>query len=158
MSKAYGVPGLRLGYALSGDKQFVARLRAEVPIWSINSFAQFFLEHMGEYESRFVESCAQVSAATQAFYQGLQTVPWLEPYPTHGNYILCRTSPDLTGTGITERLFDEFRILVNDCSGKGGLDSRFFRIASRTTAENAALVRTLLSMAVESPASEVARK
>lgn len=158
MSKAYGVPGLRLGYAVSGDKRFIARLRAEVPIWSINSFAQFFLENMGEYESQFVESCAQVSAATQAFYRGLQTVPWMEPYPTHGNYILCRTSPDLTGTGVTERLFDEFGVLVNDCSGKGGLDSRFFRIASRTTAENEELVRNLLSMASKTPTPEVARK
>jgi histidinol-phosphate/aromatic aminotransferase/cobyric acid decarboxylase-like protein len=146
MSKAYGVPGLRLGYAISGDKDFVARLRAEVPIWSINSLAQFFLEHMDEYESRFVDSCAQVSAATQAFVEGLKTVPWLEPYPTHGNYILCRTSPEFTGTGVTEQLFDEFRVLVNDCSGKGGLDSRFFRIASRTAPENEELVRTLLSM------------
>jgi len=158
MSKAYGVPGLRLGYAVSGDKQFIARLRAEVPIWSINSLAQFFLENMGEYESQFAESCAQVSAATQTFYLGLQSVPWMEPYPTHGNYILCRTSPGLTGTGVTERLFDEFGVLVNDCSGKGGLDSRFFRIASRTTAENEELVRTLLSMASETRTPEIARK
>jgi histidinol-phosphate/aromatic aminotransferase/cobyric acid decarboxylase-like protein len=158
MSKAYGVPGLRLGYAVSGDKRFIARLRAEVPIWSINSFAQFFLENMGEYESQFAESCAQVSAATQEFYRGLQMVPWMEPYPTHGNYILCRTSPNLTGTGVTERLFDEFGVLVNDCSGKGGLDSRFFRIASRTTAENKELVRTLLTMASEIPTPEIARK
>jgi histidinol-phosphate/aromatic aminotransferase/cobyric acid decarboxylase-like protein len=158
MSKAYGVPGLRLGYAVSGDKEFVARLRAEVPIWSINSFAQFFLEHMGEYESRFLESCVQVNAATQALYRGLQAVPWLEAYPSHGNYILCRTSPDLTGTEVTARLFNDFGVLVNDCSGKGGLDSRFFRIASRTTVENEELLRTFLAMASETPAPEVARK
>ena len=39
MSKAYGVPGLRLGYAVSGDDALVARLRAELPIWSVNSLA-----------------------------------------------------------------------------------------------------------------------
>jgi histidinol-phosphate/aromatic aminotransferase/cobyric acid decarboxylase-like protein len=158
MSKAYGVPGLRLGYALSGDKQFVARLRAELPIWSINSFAQFFLESMGEYQARFDESCAQVTEATQALYRGLQSVSFLEPYPTHGNYVLCRTSPDLTGSQVTARLFDESNVLVNDCSGKNGLDSRFFRIASRTTQENEALVRILLAMESKAPATQGARK
>jgi len=146
MSKAYGVPGLRLGYAVSSDSAFVADLRLELPIWSINSFAQFFLEHMSEYESAFVESCAQVTKATQALYRGLLGVPWLEPYPTKGNYVLCRTSPGLTGTGITEQLFDEHQVLVSDCSGKNGLDSRFFRIASKTAGENQKLVGMLQVM------------
>ena len=158
MSKAYGVPGLRLGYAASGDRQFIARLRAELPIWSINSFAQFFLENLVKYDAQFTDSCARVREATQALYRGLQSVPFIEPYPSHGNYVLCRTSPDLTGSEITARLFDEFNVLVNDCSGKNGLDSRFFRIASRTTEENEALVRILLAIASQTPATQGARR
>ena len=158
MSKAYGVPGLRLGYAASGNTQFIAKLRAELPIWSINSLAQFFLEALGGYGSQFADSCAQVRRATQTLYQGLQSVPFLEPYPTRGNYVLCRTSSNLTGSGITARLFDEFGVLVNDCSGKRGLDSRSFRIASRTTEENEALVRILLAIANETPAPEGMRR
>ncbi|MCI0816521.1 MAG: histidinol-phosphate aminotransferase family protein [Chloroflexi bacterium] len=158
MSKAYGVPGLRLGYAASGDAKLIARLRAELPIWSVNSLAQFFLEHLGEYGSRFADSCAQVRRATQALYRGLRGVPFIEPYPTHGNYVLCRSTSDLTGSEITARLFDEFRVLVNDCSGKRGLDARFFRIASRTTEENEELVRALLAITSETTAPAGARK
>jgi histidinol-phosphate/aromatic aminotransferase/cobyric acid decarboxylase-like protein len=157
MSKAYGVPGLRLGYTVSGDSAFVAKLRRELPIWSINSLAQFFLERMGEYEAQFVESCAQVRRATQALYQGLKDVPFLEPYPTNGNYVLCRTSAELTGTGITERLFTEHGVLVNDCSSKNGLDSRFFRIASKTAEANESLVSTLQSMAPSGATAQGAR-
>ena len=158
MSKAFGVPGLRLGYAVSGDTRFIARLRAELPIWSVNSLAQFFLEHLGRYGSQFADSCAQVRRATESLYRGLRTVPFLEPYPTRGNYVLCRTSSGLTGSGITARLFDEFGVLVNDCSGKSGLGSRFFRIASRTTEENEELVRMLLAIASETPAPAGARR
>ncbi len=158
MSKAYGVPGLRLGYAASGDARFIARLRAELPIWSINSLAQFFLENMGRYGSQFAESCNQVTRAAQSLYRALQNVPFLEPYPTHGNYVLCRTSPGLTGSGIAARLFDECGVLVNDCSGKRGLDSGFFRIASRTTEENEGLVRALMSLARGASAPEGARR
>lgn len=158
MSKAYGVPGLRLGYAASGDAELIAELRAELPIWSVNSLAQFFLEHLGAYGSRFADSCVQVRRATQALYRGLRGVPFLVPYPTHGNYVLCRSTSDLTGSEITARLFGEFGFLVNDCSGKRGLDSRFFRIASRTTEENEELVRALLALASETTAPAGARK
>ena len=158
MSKAYGVPGLRLGYAASGDAQLIARLRAELPIWNVNSLAQFFLERLGGYGSQFADSCAQVRRATQALYRGLRGVPFLEPYPTRGNYVLCRSSSDLTGSEITARLFDEFGVLVNDCSRKRGLDGRFFRIASRTTEENEELIRILLAIASETPAPAVARR
>jgi histidinol-phosphate/aromatic aminotransferase/cobyric acid decarboxylase-like protein len=158
MSKAYGVPGLRLGYAASGDAKLIAELRAELPIWSVNSLAQFFLERLGAYGSQFAESCAQVRRATQALYRGLREVPFIDPYPTHGNYILCRSSSDLTGSEITARLFGEFKVLVNDCSGKRGLDARFFRIASRTTEDNEELVRALLAMATETTAPAGARK
>ncbi len=75
-------------------------------------------------------------------------VPFLHPYPTHGNYVLCRTSPELSGAEVTARLFDERRVLVNDCSRKQGLDHRFFRIASRTTEENEWLVGVDVMQAV----------
>ena len=157
MSKAYGVPGLRLGYAASGDAKLIARLRAELPIWSVNSLAQFFLERLGGYASGFAESCAQVTRATQALYRGLSGVSFLEPYPTRGNYVLCRSTSDLSGSEITARLF-ESGFLVNDCSEKRGLDRRFFRIASRTAEENEELVRILLAMASETPAPAGVRK
>ena len=151
MSKAYGVPGLRLGYAVSGDEAFVERLRAELPIWSINSMAQFFLESLAEHGDGFANACVQVTEATQALYRGLQTVPFIEPLPTLGNYILCRTTTDLTGAEVSARLFDEYRVLINDCSGKQGLNSRYFRIAAKTAEENDALVRILLAMANGTP-------
>ncbi len=158
MSKAYGVPGLRLGYAASGDPALIARPRAELPIWSVNSLAQFFLETMGSYSSQFTDSCAQVRDATQVLYQGLLAIPSLHPYPTHGNYVLCRTTDGATGSQITARLFDDFGVLVNDCSGKRGLDSRFFRIASRTTEENEGLLRIFRSIAREQTAPAGARR
>ena len=158
MSKAYGVPGLRLGYAASGDPELINRLRAELPIWSVNSLAQLFLESLGSYRKQFDESCGQVRDATQSLYRGLQSVPFLHPYPTQGNYVLCRTTNGITGSEVTSQLFEEFRILVNDCSGKQGLDSRFFRIASRTVEENDELLRVLTTVAAETKAPERARK
>ena len=143
LSKNYGIPGLRLGYAVSGNKPVVADLRRDLPIWNINSLAQFFLEEMPGYQEQFDRSCELVRNATQRLYAGLQGVPYLNPYPTQGNFVLCRILYGFTGSELTEHLFNEYRILVNNCGGKQGLDEYFVRIACRTEEENAGLLNAL---------------
>ena len=44
ISKSYGVPGLRLGILCSADKDLIARIKKEVSIWNLNSFAEFFMQ------------------------------------------------------------------------------------------------------------------
>ena len=154
LSKTCGIPGLRLGYAVSGNRDMTASLRSDVPIWSINSLAQYFLEEIGSYQQEFAESCSQVRYATQTLYNGLQSVPYLQPYPTHGNFVLSQVIHGITAGELTARLFKESNILINDCSGKRGLDNRFVRMASRTVEENAQLVQALQLLAATVPSEE----
>ena len=149
LSKNYGIPGLRLGYAVSGDRERVKQLRQDLPIWNINSLAQFFLRHYGEYQEEFAVSCLRVREATQRLFQQLRGVPYLYPFPTQGNFVLCRVLHGLTGGELTSALFDQYNILVNNCSGKEGLEDSYIRIASRTKADNAALVTALQGLHVE---------
>ena len=53
ISKSYGVPGLRLGVFASSDKALIARMKKEVSIWNINSFAEFYLQIYGKYENDY---------------------------------------------------------------------------------------------------------
>ena len=124
-----------------------ASLRSDVPIWSINSLSQFFLEQIGLYQQQFADSCIDVRRATQAMFCDLQGIPYLHPYPTQGNFVLCKILYGFTAPQLTACLFEEFNILINDLSSKKGLDDRFVRIASRTEEENVQLVQCLRSLA-----------
>ena len=143
LSKNYGIPGLRIGYAASGDGERIQQLREDLPIWNINSLAQFFLRHHGEYQEEFAISCVKVREATQQLFRQLLSVPYLCPLPTQGNFVLCRVLYGLTGAELTSALLEHCNILVNNCSGKEGLEGSYIRIASRTEAENADLVAAL---------------
>ena len=147
LSKNYGIPGLRLGYAASGNEQRVAELRQDLPIWNINSLAQFFLGQMPHYQKQFTKSCEKVRGATQRLYEGLQNVPYLYAYPTQGNFVLCRTRSGCDSSELVSQLFDRHRVLVNNCGEKEGLDHSYLRIASRTDEENADLLKALHGMA-----------
>ena len=143
LSKNYGIPGLRLGYAVSGDQERAAALRKDLPIWNINSLAQFFLSKMPDYQEQFDRSCEILKSATQQLYKGLIGVPYLHPYPTQGNFVLCRIIYGFNASELTEHLFNRHRILVNNCGGKEGLEDSFIRIACRTEEENSELLRAL---------------
>ena len=149
LSKNYGIPGLRLGYAVSGSSERVKQLRQDLPIWNINSLAQFFLRHYGEYQEEFMVSCLRVREATQRLFQQLRGVPYLYPFPTEGNFVLCRVLYGITGEELTSALFEQYNILVNNCSGKEGLEDPYIRIASRTDADNADLVAALQGLDAE---------
>jgi threonine-phosphate decarboxylase len=151
LSKSYGIAGLRLGYAVSSNRNVVATLRDNIPIWGINSLAQFFLEEMVNYQQQFAESCNQVREATRILYDELQSIPYLYPYPSQGNFVLCKTLDGLTAAQLTASLYQEFKILINDCSHKKGLSDCFVRIASRTKEDNARLVQALRQLSYATP-------
>ena len=149
LSKNYGIPGLRIGYAASGDGKRISHLREDLPIWNVNSLAQFFLRHYGEYQEEFAVSCLRVREATQQLFRQLLTVPYLCPYPTQGNFVLCRVLYGWTGAELTSALLEQCNILVNNCSGKEGLEDSYIRVASRTKEDNADLVAALQGLHAE---------
>ena len=155
LSKNYGIPGLRIGYAASGNEQRIKQLREDLPIWNVNSMAQFFLQRYGEYQEEFAVSCLKVREATQKLYQQLLRVPYLCPFPTQGNFILCWVLYGWTGAELTSALLERCNVLVNNCSGKEGLEDSYIRIASRTEAENSDLVAALHELHAEPALGQV---
>ena len=154
LSKNYGIPGLRLGYAASANREMVAVLRKSVPIWSINSLAQYFLEEIANYRDEYLESCASVREAARVLHTGLASLHYLSPYPTQGNFVLCRLNDGITGEELTERLFRECNVLINNCSRKKGLGEGFVRFASRTVEENAQLIEVMQELGSKIPVGE----
>jgi len=145
LSKCYGIGGLRLGYLLTDDNQFADAVREEIPIWNINSFAEMFLRLAARYRKEFARSCELTRKDRDALYRGLETIAGLTAYRPDANFVLCRL-PDgaMNGPELTRRLFIKDNILVKHCTGKTMPEAdRYVRIASRTEAENQALIEAL---------------
>ena len=145
MSKAYGICGIRIGYMLSANFDFAAKVRQGLHIWNINGFAEEFLRLAPQYRQEFSESCNKVKGDRDHFYEQLQTIPGMTVYRPDANYIFCRL-PDHAASGpqVTEALFIQHNIFIKHCQGKTMPESdRYLRIASRTLAENKRLVEAL---------------
>ena len=152
MSKVFGIAGLRIGYLLTADLGFAAGVRAQLPIWNINGFAESFLRRVGSYRREFAVSCEMVRDTCQDFYRARE-LPGCTPSGPTRNFVFCKiTASGLTGPALARALYVEHGILIKDCAAKTMPESdRYLRIASRTAAENRRLVAALAQLVVDQP-------
>lgn len=145
ISKSYGVPGLRLGVLASADKELTDRVKKDVSIWNINSFAEFYMQIFGKYESDYKRACVKFIAERNRFREELEQIPFVRVVPSQANYFLCELTGGYTATGLTDMLLNRFNILIKDCSSKKGFVGRgeYVRIAIRDKADNDKLVKAL---------------
>jgi histidinol-phosphate/aromatic aminotransferase/cobyric acid decarboxylase-like protein len=145
ISKSYGVPGLRLGILASANKSLIAKVKRDVSIWNLNSFAEYFMQIFNKHEKDYQRACNKFIDERADFYQQLQQVPFLRVMPSEANYFLCEVLPPHKASDIVIYMLKRHNILTRDCSGKPGLnpDKQYMRIAVRNHEDNTRLIEGL---------------
>ncbi|GHT31636.1 aminotransferase [Bacteroidia bacterium] len=147
ISKSYGVPGLRLGVLASGDTALTNRIKKDIPIWNINSFAEFYMQIFNKYEMEYKQACRRFVQERTRFLADLQEIDFLRIIPSQANYFLCEVIHKYTSKELTQLLLTQHNILIKDCSSKKAFQrSQYIRIAIRSTADNQAFVAALKTL------------
>ncbi len=148
ISKSYGVPGLRLGILCSSDTELISRIKSEVSIWNINSFAEFFMQIFSKYENEYERACDRFIEERKDFENKLHSVSFLRVMPSQANYFLCEVLPPLSANQLVITMLKRFNILIRDCSSKIGLDGKqYIRIAVRSHKDNTRLIEAFKLLA-----------
>ena len=144
ISKSFGVPGIRLGILASANKPLIAKMKKEVSIWNLNSFAEFFMQIYNKYEKDYMTACGKFIKERADFEEQLKTVNYLRVMPSQANYFLCEVLPPYTANEVVLYMLKRHNILTRDCSSKPGLDSKqYMRIAIRNHEDNSRLIEAL---------------
>lgn len=144
ISKSYGVPGLRLGVLASADRKLTERIRKDVSIWNINSFAEFYMQIFNKYEQDYKQACRLFIKERNRFYEDLQQIKYLRVIPSQANYFLCEVIEAYSSKELTELLLNEYNILIKDCGTKKAFrGGEYVRIAVRSSQDNRRLVDAL---------------
>lgn len=141
ISKSFGVPGLRLGILASADRALITRMKKEVSIWNLNSFAEFFMQIYNKYEKDYKSACSRFLRERADFEQQLKTIRYLRVMPSQANYFLCEILPPKSANEVVLYMLKHHNILTRDCSNKSGLDGKqYMRIAIRNHEDNNRLI------------------
>lgn len=142
ISKSFGVPGLRLGFAASSNTDLIQFVKKDLSIWNINSFAEFYLQIAEKYRANYWSAIDRFKVERQAFLAKLKQVEILRPIETESNYFMCEVYG--SAQKLTEILLNDFNVFIKDLSPKKGFENKeYIRISIKTEEENNRLIDAL---------------
>ncbi len=143
MSKHCGIPGLRLGYCCTSNAEFLQKIRNTLPIWNINTLAEYFLKQLKNTNKEYHVARKKVRADVQVLHQNLKQLKGVEVYDTGSNFILLKITNGMDARQVQMKLLEEYGVYVRDCSNKVGLDKFHIRVASQGRKKDKLLVAAL---------------
>ena len=141
LTKFYGLPGLRVGYAIS-QGNVARKLRGQQPPWSVNAIAQVSAIAALKDDRHARRSLSFMTQERSRFTALLAGFPGCVVFPSQANFILMELPAAWPARKVTAMLRRD-GMLVRDCSVIPGLHSRSVRVAVRTRQENDQLVKAL---------------
>lgn len=144
ISKSYGVPGLRLGILCSADISLITRMKKQVSIWNINSFAEFFMQIYPKYREDYEQACCQFIEAREDFEVELKKIPFIKVMPSQANYFFLEVLPPYKPKELCAILLKRYNILASACLAKKGIEAnKYMRIAVRNHGDNAKFIQAM---------------
>lgn len=144
ISKSYGVPGLRLGILCSANEKLIAKIKKQVSIWNINSFAEFFMQIYPKYREDYKRACDQFIQAREDFEVELKKIPFIKVMPSQANYFFLEVLSPYKPLELCAILLKKYNILASACLAKKGIEAnRYMRIAVRSHADNNKFIEAL---------------
>jgi len=138
MTKDYGLPGLRLGYAVT-RREIIDSLRLALPPWNVNAIAQKVGIFVMEKDEYLRQSLRQVREAKLYLIEELSRLGF-KVLPSDANYFLVRVD----NAAECRRSLLKESILVRDCTSFGLPE--YIRIAPRTPSECERLITAIGSI------------
>lgn len=144
ISKSYGVPGLRLGILCSADVDLIEKMKKQVSIWNINSFAEYFMQIFPKYKADYQTACNQIILTREEFEIELKKIPYLKVMPSQANYFFLEVLPPFKPIQLCATLLKDYNILASACMAKKCIEpDRYMRIAVRNCQDNERMINAL---------------
>lgn len=141
ISKAYNIPGLRIGYLIASPA-ITERIEKYIIPWSVNAMAIEASKYILIHPAQFTLPIRKWQRETAEFIYQLNKLDGVEVIPTSTTFFLVRLKKG-TAANLKSYLLQEHGILIRDASNFRGLDETYFRLSTQTSAENAVLTAAL---------------
>lgn len=132
-TKIYAMAGLRLGYALFGDKKLAEKVQHTGQYWSVSTPAQI-AGIAALKETEYIEKTVELIKKEREFLMAELKKIGFKVYSSEANFILFRC-----GIPLDEMLLKE-KIAIRNCSNYKSLGEGYYRIAVRNHEENTMLI------------------
>jgi histidinol-phosphate aminotransferase len=141
-SKAYGLAGLRLGYAIASADIIACLGKIKIP-WNVNILTMVAaLAQLDDAEDN-AQKRSVIIEGREYIQRQLDTLPGVIVYPSDGNYVLFDVAAlGISSDNLFEQMRDQYGILLRPLQNHHGKDG-LIRVTVGTREDNEAFVEAL---------------
>ncbi len=143
VSKFFAAPGLRLGYAITGNTALLDEISRFKNPWTINSLAAAAGELMFSDETYIRQTRSLISEERERIVKELSSWDSVKIYPSQANFLLVRIKKE----GVTaDDLFEHAirrGLMIRNCATFPFLDNSYFRFCFMLPEKNTELLHCL---------------
>lgn len=141
LTKAYAIPGLRLGYIVAAQI-LISKLKSFKQPWTVNTMAlqagNFIFDHYHQIQIPLKKLLSEKKRLSEKLNQN----PVLKVHESVTHFFLVETMKD-DAAQLKKFLIENYGLLIRDASNFRGLTQRHFRIATLSPEKNNLLIKAL---------------
>ncbi|MFB6306292.1 MAG: histidinol-phosphate transaminase, partial [Flavobacteriales bacterium] len=141
LTKAYAIPGLRLGYIIARP-ELIEKLIANKMPWSVNTLALKAGEYIIDNLPELHLDPALLISNTQKLKNNIDKLEGMCSRNSNTGYFLVELKKG-KASELKSFLIENHGILIRDAGNFDGLDDRFVRISTQSASENKLLLNAL---------------
>ena len=158
-TKAFAVPGLRLGYGI-GSEDIIKKMHLIQQPWSVNALASCAGDFLPSAEEYLKKTQIWLADEKEWLFKGLSSIPYLKVYEPQTNFILAKLTKtgqylksikiqepskeviDIDAAALRESMSKK-GILIRNASNFRFLDKHYLRVAVKDRKSNECMIKAL---------------
>ena len=146
VSKFYAAPGMRLGYGITGNLEFLKKMKEKQVPWSLNSLGALAGELMLQDKAYIRQTRDLILSERTRLLKALENIPTYKTYPAYANFLLLKIQkPGLTSRDVFDACIRQ-GLMIRDCSSFECLDGEYIRFCIMHPQDNTRLLHILESL------------
>ena len=142
-TKFFGMPGIRLGYAISHNISLINKIKQSMEPWNVNTTAVIAGCTMLKDRDYIISSRAWIATERMYMYNGLNNIKDIKVYHSAANFHLLKLHKEnFDAWQLKDRLLER-NILIRTPEGFHGLDGKHVRLAVKQKEGNIILLGEL---------------
>ena len=145
VSKFFASPGLRLGYAVTGNRDLIREINKRMNPWSINTLAETAGKIMFKDNEYIEKTSSLIRKEREYVTKRLSSVKGISRvYAPSANFVLFSIDPEY---GNADLLFDaciKKKMMIRNCCTFPFLDNRYVRICFMSNEDNKRLLDVIM--------------
>lgn len=139
LTKFYAMPGLRIGFGVTANKDLLKNIDRVTMSWNVNTLASVSAICGLKQDTYNKDSILYVNKEREYLYNSLKDIKGLKVFNPSVNFIFFKIDKDID---LKMELL-KYGILIRSCNNYIGLDDMYYRIAVRTREENEKIISAL---------------